>query len=130
MVENDEKRIQERQAQQAQAEQQIKQSEIQQKAALEQAKLEQENLLNQRDNETRVIVAQIGAASRQAQANDGIQEPEYSQEAKDKLAEQMREFDARLALDRDRLAFDKDKADEDASLKRAALKKKTVTSNK
>lgn len=130
MVENDEKRIQERQAQQAQAEQQIKQSEIQQKAALEQAKLEQENLLNQRDNETKVIVAQIGAASRQAQANDGIQEPEYSQEAKDKLAEQMREFDARLALDRDRLAFDKDKADEDASLKRAALKKKTVTSNK
>ena len=130
MVENDEKRIQERQAQQAQAEQQIKQSETQQKAALEQAKLEQENLLNQRDNETRVIVAQIGAASRQAQANDGIQEPEYSQEAKDKLAEQMREFDARLALDRDRLAFDKDKADEDASLKRAALKKKTVTSNK
>lgn len=130
MVENDEKRIQERQAQQAQAEQQIKQNEIQQKAALEQAKLEQENLLNQRDNETRVIVAQIGAASRQAQANDGIQEPEYSQEAKDKLAEQMREFDARLALDRDRLAFDKDKADEDASLKRAALKKKTVTSNK
>lgn len=130
MVENDEKRIQERQEQQAQAEQQIKQSEIQQKAALEQAKLEQENLLNQRDNETKVIVAQIGAASRQAQANDGIQEPEYSQEAKDKLAEQMREFDARLALDRDRLAFDKDKADEDASLKRAALKKKTVTSNK
>ena len=36
-------------------------------------------------------------------ADDGIQEPEYSQEAKDKLAESIRQFDERLKLDKERL---------------------------
>jgi hypothetical protein len=124
-VENDERKIQERQAQQAQMEQEAQQTKLQQEAALEQAKLEQEDRLNQRDNETKIIVAQIGHTG-----DDGIQEPEYSQEAKDKLAEQIREFNARLALDRDKLMFDKHKADIDADLKRQALRKKSTTSSK
>lgn len=125
LVENDERKIQERQAQQAQMEQEAQQAQLQQEAALEQAKLEQEDRLNQRDNETKIIVAQIGHAG-----DDGIQEPEYSQEAKDKLAEQIREFNARLALDRDRLKLDRHKADTDADLKRQALRKKSTTSSK
>lgn len=125
LVENDERSLQERQAQQAQAEQQLRQAEIQQKAAIEQAKMEQEDRLNQRDNETKIIVANITHST-----EDGIQEPEYSQEAKDKLAESIRQFDARLKLDRERLNLDKHKAEVDADLKRKALNKKTVTSNK
>lgn len=125
LVENDERKIQERQAQQAQMEQEAQQAQLQQEAALEQAKLEQEDRLNQRDNETKIIVAQIGHAG-----DDGIQEPEYSQEAKDKLAEQIREFNARLSLDRDKLRLDKHKADTDADLKRQALRKKSTTSSK
>ena len=61
--------------------------------------------------------------------DDGIIEPEYSQEAKDKLMEQIREFDQRLKLDRERLEFDKDKARTDASLKRQQINKKS-TNNK
>ena len=38
-----------------------------------------------------------------ANIEDGIEEPESSQEVKDKLLEQMREFDARLQLDKDKL---------------------------
>lgn len=125
MIENDERRIQERQAQAAQAEQQAQQMQLQQEAALEQARLEQEDTLNQRDNETKIIVANIGHS-----ADDGIQEPDYSQEAKDKLRESMRQFDARLALDKERLNLDRKKAETDASIKREALKKKMTTSNK
>ncbi|MBQ7430714.1 MAG: hypothetical protein IJV29_18710 [Butyrivibrio sp.] len=125
LVENDEKKIQERAAQQAQAEQQAQQAELQAKVQLEQAKMEQEDRLNQRDNETKIIVANIGHSN-----DDGIKEPEYSQEAKDKLAEQIREFNARLSLDRDKLKLDRQKADTDADLKRQALRKKTTTSSK
>lgn len=124
-VENDEKRIQERAAQQAQQQQQQQQAELQAKVQLEQAKMEQEDRLNQRDNETKIIIANIGSSN-----DDGIEEPEYSQEAKDRLAEQIREFDARLSLDRDKLRLDKQKADTDADLKRQALRKKTITPNK
>lgn len=125
LIENDEKKIHERAAQQAQAEQQAQQAELQAKVQLEQAKMEQEDRLNQRDNETKIIVANISHSN-----DDGIEEPEYSQEAKDKLAEQIREFNARLSLDRDKLKLDRQKADTDADLKRQALRKKTTTSSK
>lgn len=125
LVENDEKKIQERAAQQSQAEQQAQQAELQAKVQLEQAKMEQEDKLNQRDNETKIIIANIGHSN-----DDGIEEPEYSQEAKDKLAEQIREFNAKLSLDRDKLNLARQKADTAADLKRQALKKKTTTSSK
>lgn len=125
LVENDERNIQERQSQQAQAEQQLRQAEMQQKAALEQAKLEQEDRLNMRDNETKLAIANLSHS-----LDDGIDEPEYSQEAKDKLAESIRQFDARLKLDRERLNLDKHKAEVDADLKRKALNKKTTTTSK
>lgn len=125
LVENDERNLQERQAQQAQAEQQLRQAEIQQKAALEQAKLEQEDRLNLRDNETKLAIANMNHS-----LDDGISEPEYSQEAKDKLAESIRQFDARLKLDRERLNLDRHKVEVDADLKRKALNKKTTTTSK
>lgn len=122
LVEKDERDMRERQAQNAQAEQQLKQAEIQSKAQLEQAKLEQEDKLNQRDNETKLIIAGM-----QQQNEDGIEEPEYSQEAKDKLAESIRQFNEKMKLERDRLAFDKSKANTDAELKREQIHKKTTT---
>lgn len=70
-------------------------------------------------NETKILVATMSANSNQ---EDGIEEPEYTQEAKDKLMESMRQFDARLKLDRDRLEFDKHRATVDADIKRQSLK--------
>lgn len=132
LVENDERKIQERNAQAQQQQIQIQQQEIQMKQQLEAAKMEQEVILNERDNETKIIVATIGAQSKQQDAeeyNDGIQEP-MSEEAREKLREQIRQFDARLSLDKERLQFDKDKARIDAELKRKQINKQTNKSSK
>ena len=120
LVEKDERSIQERQAQAQQQQLQIQQQEIEARNQLEQAKMQQEDTLNQRDNETKVLITQMQLASKE---DDGIQEPEYSQEAKDKLLESMRQFDKRLKLDRDRLEFDKSKADTEARLKEKQITK-------
>jgi hypothetical protein len=117
-IEVDEANLQERNAQSQQQQLQVQQQEIERKARLEEEKLKQEDILNQRDNETKLLIAEL-----QARNNDGIQEPEYTQEAKDKLLENMRQFDARLKLDRDRLEFDKSKARTDAALKEKQINK-------
>ena len=82
--------------------------------------------MNIRDNETKVLVATISANSK-SQEDDGIQEPEFSEEAKAKLMENMRQFDERLKLDRERLEFDKSKAKVDAELKRKQINKSNST---
>ena len=115
LVEKDERSIQERQAQAQQQQAQIQQQEIEQKAQLEQAKMQQEDALNQRDNDTKILIAQINASSKGEEA--GIMEPEFSEEARANLLEKMRQFDERLKLDREKLAFDKDKHREDNQLK-------------
>ena len=66
---------------------------------LKQAEIEQREQANIRDNETKLLIANIST-------DDGIKEPEYSQEAKDKLAEQIRQFNKRLAFDEKKLRID------------------------
>ena len=126
MIEKDERAIQERNAQaqqeQIQSQQQIAQMQQQQK----QAELEQKEQANIRDNETKVLIASM-SANMQPQE---FEESEFSEEAKSNLEEKIREFDAKLKLDRDKLNLDKQKATTDAQIKREQLKKKPVTNNK
>lgn len=128
LVEKDERNLQERQAQAQQQQLQVQQQEIEQKAQLEQAKLQQEDALNRRDNETKILIAQMQAMSKGSEDSDST-ELEYSQEAKDKLLEQIREFDLRLKLDKERLEHDKEKAETDARLKEKQINKQKATSN-
>ena len=133
MVEKDEKELQERQQQmqQQQLEQQQQQAEMQ--SQLKQVEMQQQMEMNNQDNEAKIMVAQIQAATKEAEIaanNDGIQEPEYSQEAKDKLLESMRQFDKKLELEKQKLDLNKKKVDLDASIKREAIRKRTSTSNK
>ena len=101
LIERDEKSIQERQAQaqqeQLQSQQQMAQMQLQQK----QAELEQKEQANIRDNETKIQVALIAAEAKKETdvENDGVAPEEYSQEAKDKLAEQIRQFDEKMKLE-------------------------------
>jgi hypothetical protein len=127
MVEKNEAELLQRQqeAQQQQLEQQQQQAEME--AQAKEAEMQLKDQLNQRDNETKIIIATISANNNQS-SDDGIQEPEFSEEAKAKLLENMRQFDERLKLDRDRLAFDKDKARTDAELKRKQINKSNKTS--
>nr|DAH01847.1 MAG TPA: hypothetical protein [Crassvirales sp.] len=83
-------------------------------AQIREAEMQLKDTMNQRDNETKILIAGIGSQSQE----DGIQEQEFSEEARANLFEKMREFDERLKLDRERLAFDKKKAQTDAELKR------------
>ena len=116
-------RQQEAQQQQLQAQQQQAEMQAQQK----EAEMQLKDQMNQRDNETKVLVATISASSKE---DDGIEEPEFSEEAKANLEEKMRQFDERLKLDRERLNLDKEKAKNDNEIKREALRKKNITNNK
>ena len=88
LVERDEQLIQERisqsQQQQLEAQQQIAQMESQQR----QAELQQKEQANIRDNETKILIAQMQKEDK----NDGIKEPEFSEEAKANLLEKIREL--------------------------------------
>ena len=123
IVESDERKIQERNAQAQQQQLQAQQQEAQMRQQTEMAKMEHEAAMNSENNETKIIVAQI-AASVKVDENDtdGIQEP-MSEEAREKLRESIRQFDARLSLDKERLAFDKAKAATDARLKEKQINK-------
>lgn len=126
LVERDEQLIQERisqsQQQQLEAQQQIAQMESQQR----QAELQQKEQANIRDNETKILIAQMQKEDK----NDGIKEPEFSEEAKANLLEKIREFDERLKLDKDKMKLDKKKHKEDMALKRRSLNEKSIISKK
>lgn len=131
MVESNEKAIQERNAQAQQQQLQAQQQAEQMKQQTEMNKMQHEAAMNTENNETKILVAQIGAQARQYdEANVTEGNEVMSEESRAKLNEQIREFDARLALDKERLAFDKDKAKTDARLKEKQINKKPSTSSK
>ena len=106
MIEADEKRIreQQQQAQQQQLESQQQIAQMQQQ--LEEAKLEQADLLNKRDNDTKVLIATINAQSHSYE-ND-----------KERLEESKRQFDAKLSLDKEKFSFDKEIANKRVNQKK------------
>lgn len=125
LIERDEQKRQQQaeqtQQQQLQAQQQIAQMQQQEK----QAELQLEDAINQRDNETKIVVATISAQSRQNGADDGIIEPDESERLN--LQEKIRQFDERLKLDRERLEFDKSKSREELRLKEKQINKPNKT---
>lgn len=124
MIERDERQKQEQQAQQMQAEQQAQQQQLETKMQLEQVKMEQEDKLNMRDNETKLLIANI-----QHTSEDGVKEPEYSQEAKDKLEESIRQFNEKLSLDKQRLDWEKTKNKQDNDTKIRISQMRATTKN-
>lgn len=124
LVEKDERSIQERQAQAQQQQAQIQQQEIEQKAQLEQAKMQQEDALNQRDNETKILIANIQASSKQENI-----EPVYSEEAKANLMEKIREFDTKIKLDEKKFELEKQKASDDTRLREKQINKMNTNYN-
>ena len=126
LIENNERQIQERNQQLQQQQAQIEEQKNQATLQMKQAELDQKREANQLDNETKLLIAQIQAATKNIEVNGedgGIKDTEYSQESKDKLMEQIREFDERLKLDREKLEFDKNKARTDARLKEKQINK-------
>ena len=121
MVEKNEQELIQRQQEAQQQQLQAQQQQAQIEAQMKEADMQLRDQMNQRDNETKILVATISAQS--SMTDDGIKEPEFSEESKAKLLENMRQFDERLKLDKERLAFDKEKAKTDAELKRKQINK-------
>lgn len=132
MVEKSEQNMKQQQQQMQQQQMQMEQQKLQSQQQEMMAKLEQENLLNERDNETKIVVATISAQARQldnSNIDDGIQEP-MSEAEREKLNESIRQFNAKLELDKERLAFDKQKANTDARLKEKQINSRPKTTKK
>ena len=125
-VERNEQKMQEVQQQQRQEELQQQQQAIEMQLQQKQEEMQMKEQQNIRDNETKILIANIQANSK---VNDGIEEPEFSEEAKAKLLENIRQFDEKIKLDRERLNFDREKAKTDARLKEKQINKQTIKSN-
>ena len=119
MIEKNEQDLQQRQQQAQQQQLQAQQQEAQLRAQSEQQKLEMENLLNERDNDTKLTIAAM-----QAEKEEDYTPDEANKEA---LLEKMREFDLKIQLDRERLEFDKNRANEDRKIKREQIHAKSKT---
>lgn len=124
IIEKDEQQRMEMQQQQQQQQMELQQQQMELQAQAEQARMEQQDRLNQRDNETKILVAQIGAA---AWDKDGDKEEDliYTEQAKEELAEKMRQFDEKTKLEREKLDFNKKKADQDYDIKKRQLRQKS-----
>lgn len=102
--------IQRSQQMQAEQQQMALEAQMQQK----QAELDSQMAMNSEDNETKILVAQIQgdskieATSLQQSNDDGVAPP-MSEEAKEKLREQIREFDIKIQQDNKKLAIEKER---------------------
>ena len=128
IIEKDEQLMQERQAQASQAEYEAKQRIEEIKIQSEQSKLqieydrltvESEN--NIRDNETKLLIANISGADEEV--NDGVENIDPVKKAE--LVEKIRQFDETLAFQREKLGVDTA-----VKLKQIASKPKTTNTGK
>ena len=124
LVEKNENDLKEAQEQAQQQQLKAQQEQAQMMAQAKELETKQREEANIRDNETKVLVANITAEGYvKAYDDDGIEDT-YSEKDKAKLAEEIRQFDKRLALDKEKLELEKHKVEQSNSIKRAQLKKK------
>lgn len=116
MIEAEEMKALQRQQQAQQEQMQLEQQKIQQAAQLKEQEIQSKDALNSRDNETRVLVASIQAqAEKDLYAAELLQhsnDPTKAQQMKveeDKIAEDRRQFDKQLELEKAKLQAEKEK---------------------
>ena len=131
MIEQSEDEIMQRQQQQQQMAQQMQQEQIEAQAQQHERELQFKDTLNQRDNETKILIASM--TQQTDLDNDGIADSVE----RESLLEKMRQFDEQMKLenekflhqkemDKDKLEFDKRKSEEDLQIKRQQLKNKNI----
>lgn len=149
-VEADERRIKEEQQKQMQQQQQMQEQQLQMQQQIAQQEQQFKDAINQRDNETKIMVAEINSQAEMAilqLKNHMTVEDELEEQgaldasAKEKLMQDMQMLDKKLQLERDKMAqndkqfnanldFQKRKAEVDAELKRKQINKSSKTSSK
>lgn len=127
LIERDEQQRMQQAQQTQQQQMQMQQQIAQQQQQTEMTKMQLEDKLNQRDNDTKLAIASMSAQANSQQAeNDGVIEPDSS-EGRDKLMEQIREFDEKLRLDREKFEHEKFKTREELRLKEKQMNKPIKT---
>lgn len=128
MIELEEQQMKQMQEQQRQKDMQLKQQEIQMQAQQKEKEMELKNTLNQRDNDTKVLVANINS-----QAEKDLYAAELLQHSNDpdprmelliqqqKIEESGRQFDKKLELENKKFEQDKIKLNQDAQFKQKQL---------
>lgn len=118
-IEKDEQAIQERQAEQAQQEQEIAQQQMQAQMEMKQAEMDFQDMLNQRDNETKILIEHI---KQSGNAENEVPEVQDNSMERAKLDEQIRQFNERLAFDRTKLSEEMAIKEKDLAIKKAKPK--------
>lgn len=131
IVEVSQKRAQQQAQEQAQQAQQLEQQKIQAQQQIESQKLQQQDILNQRDNETKIQVAEINSRAEYmrlgiyAEENDEELVHEKLDIEREKLREEIRQFDMEL---RQKDSERKDK--KEIELKKIAAQKQKTNNSK
>lgn len=123
-IEKDEQAIQERQAEQAQQEQEIAQQQMQTQMEMKQAEMNFQDMLNQRDNDTKILIEHI---KQSGNAENEVPEVQDNSMERAKLDEQIRQFNERLAFDKSKLSKEIDIKEKDLAIKRAKPKSSNVS---
>jgi hypothetical protein len=118
LVEANERRTKAQRQKEQQQQMQLQQQQIQQRAQLEQQKMQMEYQMHQEKLQAEILIAEINSqaeAQRFAMMNHDNDEANTIE--REKIAEQARQFDAKLKLDSEKLGLDKQKQKDDARLK-------------
>ena len=126
MIERDEQNQQQQKQQQQTQTMQMQQQQIAAQQQEKQAELQQRETENQRDNQTKLLVAQYGANDNEG---DGVS-PSYDPKAKAELLEKMREFDKNMAMQQQKLDADKDKTNKDFQIRKMNNLRNSLKVNK
>ena len=119
VIEKDERDIQERKSKEFQENLKVQQAEIDRRAEAEQKKMDLEDLLNQRDNETRLLIAEMSA---------NVDIPEDS--SKDDLQLKIRKLDEEMSLKRSQHQHKVNQDNRVLDLKKEDLSIKRINKNK
>lgn len=126
-VEAEERRKREEAMQQQQQQMQIQQQQIQANMQMAQQKMQMDYQMHQEKLETEIVVAQINSmaeSQRFAMMNHDNDEANIIE--REKMAEEARQFDAKLKLDNKKLDIEQQKAKDDARLKEKQINKQTT----
>lgn len=125
MISNNEQQRKQEMQQQQEQQSRLQQQQLEQNIKLKQDEMEQQYKIAQEKNQTSIAVAEINAQSNlqynlMKNQNDGVDEVSI-EEARAKLQESMRQFDANLDLNKKKLELDKLKADRDYTIQQRKL---------
>lgn len=130
MIEKNEQQMIEMQQQQAQQQQQAEMQKAQVEMQMKQAELQQQLDINMRDNETKILIAQINAQAKlQSQIDDMS---DVNPADKEKFLESVRQFNEKMKLETRKVEDAEDKTKQELKLKEKQLEiqKQKTNSNK